>query len=74
MSRLRPHSENHLVNRIGWMRAAVLGVCVPKTSSADGFGLGRFHQLFGNEHSFIAAVQSRGSRHRPRTGGPPGIP
>jgi vacuolar iron transporter family protein len=25
MSRLRPHSENHLVNRIGWMRAAVLG-------------------------------------------------
>ena len=25
MSRLRPHSENHRVNRIGWMRAAVLG-------------------------------------------------
>jgi VIT family len=25
MSRLRLHSENHLVNRIGWMRAAVLG-------------------------------------------------
>src|ERR1700680_4523995 len=25
MSRPRPHSENHHVNRIGWMRAAVLG-------------------------------------------------
>jgi VIT1/CCC1 family predicted Fe2+/Mn2+ transporter len=25
MSSLRPHSENHHVNRIGWMRAAVLG-------------------------------------------------
>jgi VIT1/CCC1 family predicted Fe2+/Mn2+ transporter len=25
MSRLRPRSENHHVNRIGWMRAAVLG-------------------------------------------------
>ena len=25
MKRPRPHSENHLVNRIGWMRAAVLG-------------------------------------------------
>ena len=25
MSRLRTHSENHLVSRIGWLRAAVLG-------------------------------------------------
>ena len=25
MSRLRTHSENHLVRRIGWLRAAVLG-------------------------------------------------
>src|SRR5512141_597019 len=25
MSRLRVHSENHLVDRIGWLRAAVLG-------------------------------------------------
>lgn len=25
MSRLRQHSENHLVDRIGWLRAAVLG-------------------------------------------------
>lgn len=25
MSRLKKHSENHLVNRIGWLRAAVLG-------------------------------------------------
>jgi len=25
MSRLRSHAENHLVRRIGWMRAAVLG-------------------------------------------------
>ena len=25
MSRLRKHSEHHLVGRIGWMRAAVLG-------------------------------------------------
>jgi len=25
MSRLRLHSENHLVDRIGWLRAAVLG-------------------------------------------------
>lgn len=25
MSRLRKHSENHLVSRIGWLRAAVLG-------------------------------------------------
>ena len=25
MSRLRLHPENHLVNRIGWLRAAVLG-------------------------------------------------
>jgi len=25
MSRLRLHKENHLVNRIGWLRAAVLG-------------------------------------------------
>ena len=25
MSRLRQHPENHLVNRIGWLRAAVLG-------------------------------------------------
>ena len=25
MSRLRQHSENHLVGRIGWLRAAVLG-------------------------------------------------
>ena len=25
MSRLRTHSENHLVKRIGWLRAAVLG-------------------------------------------------
>jgi VIT1/CCC1 family predicted Fe2+/Mn2+ transporter len=25
MSRHRLHSENHLVNRIGWLRAAVLG-------------------------------------------------
>ena len=25
MSRLRAHTENHLVRRIGWMRAAVLG-------------------------------------------------
>jgi VIT1/CCC1 family predicted Fe2+/Mn2+ transporter len=25
MSRLRPHPESHLVSRIGWLRAAVLG-------------------------------------------------
>ena len=25
MSRLRLHQENHLVDRIGWLRAAVLG-------------------------------------------------
>ncbi|MFZ0195791.1 MAG: VIT1/CCC1 transporter family protein, partial [Pseudolabrys sp.] len=25
MSRLHPHSEHHLVERIGWLRAAVLG-------------------------------------------------
>ena len=25
MSRLRPHTESHLVSRIGWLRAAVLG-------------------------------------------------
>ena len=25
MSRLRLHSENHRVDRIGWLRAAVLG-------------------------------------------------
>jgi VIT1/CCC1 family predicted Fe2+/Mn2+ transporter len=25
MSRLRPHPEAHLVDRIGWLRAAVLG-------------------------------------------------
>ena len=25
MSRLRPNAENHLIGRIGWMRAAVLG-------------------------------------------------
>jgi VIT1/CCC1 family predicted Fe2+/Mn2+ transporter len=25
MSRLRQHSENHLVDRMGWLRAAVLG-------------------------------------------------
>jgi vacuolar iron transporter family protein len=25
ISRLRHHSENHLVGRIGWLRAAVLG-------------------------------------------------
>ncbi len=25
MSRLRPHPENHLVARIGWLRAADLG-------------------------------------------------
>ena len=25
MSRLRLHPEQHLVNRIGWLRAAVLG-------------------------------------------------
>jgi len=25
MSRLRVHSERHLVERIGWLRAAVLG-------------------------------------------------
>jgi len=25
MSRLRQHSESHLVDRIGWLRAAVLG-------------------------------------------------
>ncbi|MCC8455870.1 VIT1/CCC1 transporter family protein, partial [Streptomyces rochei] len=25
MSRLRAHPENHLVDRIGWLRAAVLG-------------------------------------------------
>jgi VIT1/CCC1 family predicted Fe2+/Mn2+ transporter len=25
MSRLGQHAENHLVDRIGWMRAAVLG-------------------------------------------------
>jgi VIT1/CCC1 family predicted Fe2+/Mn2+ transporter len=25
MSRLRLHPENHLVRRIGWLRAAVLG-------------------------------------------------
>ena len=25
MSRLRVHPENHLVDRIGWLRAAVLG-------------------------------------------------
>ena len=25
MSRRRQHSEHHLVNRIGWLRAAVLG-------------------------------------------------
>ena len=25
MTRLRPHSESHLVHRIGWLRAAVLG-------------------------------------------------
>ena len=25
MSRLRKHSEHHLLGRIGWMRAAVLG-------------------------------------------------
>ena len=25
MSRLHQHSENHLVDRIGWLRAAVLG-------------------------------------------------
>jgi VIT1/CCC1 family predicted Fe2+/Mn2+ transporter len=25
MSRLKAHSENHLINRIGWLRAAVLG-------------------------------------------------
>ncbi len=25
MSRLRKHPEHHLVGRIGWMRAAVLG-------------------------------------------------
>jgi VIT1/CCC1 family predicted Fe2+/Mn2+ transporter len=25
MSRLKTHSENHLVDRIGWLRAAVLG-------------------------------------------------
>ena len=25
MSRLRVHRENHLIDRIGWLRAAVLG-------------------------------------------------
>ena len=25
MSRLKEHPENHLVDRIGWLRAAVLG-------------------------------------------------
>ena len=25
MSRLRTHMESHLVDRIGWLRAAVLG-------------------------------------------------
>ena len=25
MSRLRTHAEGHFVNRIGWLRAAVLG-------------------------------------------------
>ena len=35
MSRLRLHPENHLVSRIGWLRAAVLGAndCIVSTAS-----------------------------------------
>ena len=36
MSRLRLHREQHLVGRIGWLRAAVLGANVEGTEPTSG--------------------------------------